>query len=43
MEEERGYQREMTLAESEYFDDSYFNKYQLFSLSEQISLIYKYC
>ena len=39
---ERGFNRERELLKNEYFSDEYFNKYQLFSLSEQISLIHKY-
>ncbi len=38
----KGLQREKELAKEEYFTDLYFDKYQLFSLSEQISLIHKY-
>ena len=40
---DRGTQRESNLNKETYFSDQYFNKYQLFSLSEQISLLYKYC
>ncbi len=42
MHEDRGFEREKGLQKSEYFSESYFEKYQLFSLSEQINLIYKY-
>ncbi len=42
MEEKRGFQREQKLPKSIYFSDIYFDKHQLFSLSEQIHLIHKY-
>lgn len=40
---EKGAKRESKLNKDIYFSDQYFNKYQLFSLSEQISLLYAYC
>lgn len=40
---DRGAERESSLSKKIYFSDQYFNKYQLFSLSEQISLLYLYC
>lgn len=41
-ENTKGYERERTLKSSRYFNEAYFDKYQLFSLSEQIHLLYKY-
>jgi len=38
----KGFKREKELSQNIYFSDGYFDKYQLFSLSEQISLLYKY-
>ncbi|MCK9472256.1 class I SAM-dependent methyltransferase [Sulfurimonas sp.] len=38
----RGFEREKELPRAVYFSNSYFTKSQLFSLSEQIYLIYKY-
>jgi len=40
--EDKGFEREKELLKNEYFSDLYFDKYQLFSLSEQINLISKY-
>jgi len=40
---DKGFEREKELEKSVYFSDLYFDKYQLFSLSEQISLIHRYC
>lgn len=40
---DKGVQRESKLDKDIYFSDQYFSKYQLFSLSEQISLLYTYC
>jgi len=40
--EDKGFSREKELLKNEYFSDLYFGRYQLFSLSEQINLIYKY-
>lgn len=42
MNEIKGFDREKELCKSEYFRGLYFDIYQLFSLSEQISLIHKY-
>ena len=42
MEEFKGIVREKELTKDVYFSEAYFEKYQLFSLSEQISLVYKY-
>jgi hypothetical protein len=42
MNQEKGFKRESELSCTAYFSEDYFNKYQLFSLSEQISLLYKY-
>ncbi|MDY0121147.1 MAG: hypothetical protein RBR54_04320 [Sulfurimonas sp.] len=39
---DKGQEREEKLSKNEYFNESYFDKYQLFSLSEQINLIYRY-
>lgn len=39
----RGFEREKNLDKEAYYSDGYFDKYQLFSLSEQISLLYEYC
>lgn len=41
-ENTKGFERERTLDGSRYFNEAYFNKYQLFSLSEQIHLLYQY-
>lgn len=40
---DKGHKRESNLSKDVYFSDQYFSKYQLFSLSEQISLLYSYC
>lgn len=40
--ENKGFERESKLEKEVYFSDDYFDKYQLFSLSEQISLVYHY-
>ena len=42
MKNDKGFIRESSLSKDIYFSDVYFDKYQLFSLSEQISLVYKY-
>jgi hypothetical protein len=42
MKFDKGFQRESSLGMDAYFSDDYFDKYQLFSLSEQISLLYRY-
>ncbi|MCK5696732.1 MAG: hypothetical protein KAI02_01130 [Gammaproteobacteria bacterium] len=42
MKNKKGVTRESSLTKNIYFSDNYFNKYQLFSLSEQINLLYKY-
>ena len=39
----RGFDREEGLDKDAYFSAGYFDKYQLFALSEQISLLYQYC
>lgn len=39
----RGFEREKELIKEAYFSDGYFDKYQLFALSEQINLLYRYC
>ena len=38
----QGFQREKELDKEIYYSEGYFEKYQLFSLSEQINLIYQY-
>ncbi|MBS9778878.1 MAG: hypothetical protein KGV58_01050 [Campylobacteraceae bacterium] len=38
----KGFEREKNLSKNIYFSDNYFDKQQLFVLSEQIVLIYKY-
>lgn len=38
----QGFKREKELTKEAYYSDGYFEKYQLFSLSEQINLIYQY-
>lgn len=38
----RGFEREKELKKEIYFSDGYFDKYQLFALSEQINLLYRY-
>jgi len=40
--EVQGFQRERGLDKEAYYSEGYFEKYQLFSLSEQINLIYQY-
>lgn len=40
---DKGHKRESKLTKDVYFSDQYFSKHQLFSLSEQISLLYTYC
>jgi 2-polyprenyl-3-methyl-5-hydroxy-6-metoxy-1,4-benzoquinol methylase len=40
--EVQGFQREKELNKEAYYSEGYFEKYQLFSLSEQINLIYQY-
>ena len=40
MEQNRGFDRESTLEKERYFSEGYFEKYQLFALSEQIHLLY---
>ncbi len=40
--EKTGFEREKALSKNDYFNESYFDKNQLFSLCEQMSLIYKY-
>lgn len=40
---DKGHKRESNLSKDVYFSNQYFSKYQLFSLSEQISLLYTYC
>ncbi len=42
MGNDKGFDRESNLGEEVYYSDHYFSKYQLFSLSEQINLLYKY-
>jgi len=42
MSNTKGFKRERELSQNAYFNEDYFDKYQLFSLSEQISLLYKY-
>ncbi len=42
MNNDKGFKRESNLSRDIYFSDDYFDKYQLFSLSEQINLLYKY-
>lgn len=43
MEIKSGFEREKSLTKETYFSERYFDKYQLFSLCEQINLLYKYC
>lgn len=40
---DKGLKRESKLIKDVYFSDQYFSKQQLFSLSEQINLLYTYC
>ncbi len=40
MNNSRGFEREESLEKSMYFSEGYFDKYQLFALSEQIHLLY---
>lgn len=42
MKHARGFERETSLEKKAYFSEGYFEKYQLFALSEQINLLYKY-
>lgn len=42
MKKDAGFERERSLQKERYFNDHYFNKHQLFSLSEQIHLVYQY-
>ena len=42
MDNNRGFSREQNLSKETYFNDDYFDIYQLFSLSEQIKLLHKY-
>jgi len=42
MNNDKGFLREKSLSSDRYFSDAYFDKYQLFTLSEQINLLYRY-